>query len=105
MQTTEKRIYYNVFCKNNGVKIKIDITDVFRNTSEISYCVEFLDDAGKSKRYYDYSLKYYEKNGEFLVFLVFDFDFYADLHNARLIQYVKDRSGEIKQILYSFELN
>ena len=105
MKSGTRKIYYKVFCTNHSAKIKIDVTDIFTNTSEISYCLEILIGEGKPKRYYDYSLKYYGKNGEFLVFLVFDVDFCADLQSARLTQFVKDKCGKIMSILYSFELN
>lgn len=105
MKIAERKIFYKIFCKNHSTKIKIDITDIYRNTNEISYYLEFVSSCGRIKRHYDYSLSFYEKDGEFLVFLVFDLGFCADLCNARLIQFIKDEFGKVKKILYSFELN
>lgn len=105
MKHIQKNIYYSTVIKGKNKVIKIDVTDIFCNKSEIAYRLELRLCNGKIITKCDCSLEYLEENGEYLIFSVFDLRFIKNVLSARLIQYEKDECGKEHKILYNFPIN
>lgn len=99
----ERKIYYTAFSR--WKMLRIDITDIYRNSDEVDYRLELIDEFGKVLRKSDYSLIYREKDGEYLFYILFDLESFVNgVSSARFVQFGKNVFGEERYIYYSFPI-
>ena len=98
----EKKIYYTAFCSCRGLKIKIEITDIYRKRDDVEYRLEFFDKEQCLKRCDRFSLEFVEDDGEYRVFLMFSFIYGQILADKELRL---EQIGKNGAVYYSFPIN